>query len=116
LCLPSRRSTAPVPRACAELLFSRALVVALRKSIPQDHNLQTAVELGLRLHSTIMNMRALLLHVSSPWKNEKTERYTVGEVSGTRFFDKPRFPLGFVMIIDNEERQKVAKNWPSAHR
>jgi hypothetical protein len=38
------------PRHCvAGQFLSRGFVVLLRKSIPQNHNLKTAAELGVRL-------------------------------------------------------------------
>ena len=45
--LTSRCSTAPALRACAGQFLSRGFVVLLRKSIPQNHNLKTAAELGV---------------------------------------------------------------------
>jgi len=45
--ITSRCSTAPALRACAGQFLSRGFVVLLRKSIPQNHNLKTAAELGV---------------------------------------------------------------------
>jgi hypothetical protein len=45
--ITSRCSTASALRACAGQFLSRSFVVLLRKSIPQNHNLKTAAELGV---------------------------------------------------------------------
>jgi hypothetical protein len=46
-CITSRCSITPALRACVGQFLSRAFVVLLRKSIPQNHNLKTAAELGV---------------------------------------------------------------------
>jgi uncharacterized membrane protein YjfL (UPF0719 family) len=46
-CLTSRCSTTPALRACVGQFLSCGFVVLLRKSIPQNHNLKTAAELGV---------------------------------------------------------------------
>ena len=38
----------PALRACVGQFLSRSFVVLLRKSIPQNHNLKTAAELGVK--------------------------------------------------------------------
>jgi hypothetical protein len=45
--LTSRCSITPALRACVGQFLSRAFVVLLRKSVPQNHNLKTAAELGV---------------------------------------------------------------------
>jgi hypothetical protein len=45
--ITSRCSTAPALRACAGQFLSRGFVVLLRKSVPQNHDLKTAAELGV---------------------------------------------------------------------
>ena len=47
-CLTSRCSITPALRACVGQFLSRAFVVLLRKSNPQNHNLKTAAELGVK--------------------------------------------------------------------
>jgi hypothetical protein len=46
--ITSRCSIAPALRAYAGQFLSRGFMVLLRKSVPQNHNLKTAAELGVR--------------------------------------------------------------------
>jgi hypothetical protein len=53
--LTSRCITAPALRACAGQFLSRGFVVLLRKSVPQNHNLKTAAELGVKFWTKYEN-------------------------------------------------------------